>query len=102
MFANGFGKSVRSYTRTVDIMLAQRSGRDQDNVLIICCSFESAVSTPSIKRSYSRDDLSSGGLRWSALPPPEWRGADKEALAELTSTELTNPTRRNTFGKITV
>jgi PAS domain S-box-containing protein len=32
---------------------------------------------------YSRDDLLSGRLRWTALTPSEWSGADERAVAEL-------------------
>src|SRR5258705_1868287 len=35
---------------------------------------------------YSRDDLVSGGLRWTALTPAEWKYAQERALAELRAT----------------
>jgi PAS domain S-box-containing protein len=35
---------------------------------------------------YSRDDLVSGRLRWTALTPPEWSGSDARAVAELKAT----------------
>jgi PAS domain S-box-containing protein len=35
---------------------------------------------------YSRDDLVSGRLRWTALTPPEWCGSDERAVAELRAT----------------
>ena len=35
---------------------------------------------------YSRDDLVSGRVRWTALTPNEWRDADEQAVAELRRT----------------
>jgi PAS domain S-box-containing protein len=35
---------------------------------------------------HSRDDLVSGRMRWSALTPDEWSGADERAVAELRAT----------------
>jgi PAS domain S-box-containing protein len=35
---------------------------------------------------YSRDDLVSGRLRWTALTPNEWSDADERAVAELRAT----------------
>jgi PAS domain S-box-containing protein len=35
---------------------------------------------------HSRDDLVSGRVRWTALTPPEWSGADERAMAELRAT----------------
>ncbi len=35
---------------------------------------------------YSRDDLISGRVRWTALTPSEWSGADEQAVAELRAT----------------
>jgi PAS domain S-box-containing protein len=35
---------------------------------------------------YGRDDLVSGRIRWTALTPSEWRGADERAVAELRAT----------------
>jgi PAS domain S-box-containing protein len=35
---------------------------------------------------HTRDDLVSGRLRWTALTPSEWSGADKQAMAELVAT----------------
>ncbi|HWN48978.1 MAG TPA: AAA family ATPase, partial [Xanthobacteraceae bacterium] len=32
---------------------------------------------------HSRDDLVSGRVRWTALTPPEWNGADERAVAEI-------------------
>ena len=40
---------------------------------------------------YSRDDLSSGQLRWMGLTPAEWRGADDRRVAELKATGTTHP-----------
>src|SRR6202030_4313602 len=35
---------------------------------------------------YSHDDLVSGRVRWTALTPSEWIGADERAVAELRAT----------------
>jgi PAS domain S-box-containing protein len=35
---------------------------------------------------HSRDDLVSGRVRWTALTPTEWSGADEQAVAELRAT----------------
>jgi PAS domain S-box-containing protein len=35
---------------------------------------------------YSRDDLVSGRMLWTALTPSEWNGADERAVAELRAT----------------
>jgi len=35
---------------------------------------------------YGRDDLVSGRVRWTALTPSEWSGADERAVAELRAT----------------
>ena len=40
---------------------------------------------------YSRDDLISGRLRWTALATPEWGGAVERGLAELASTGTCRP-----------
>ena len=40
---------------------------------------------------YSRDDIISGRLRWTALTTPEWDGAVERALAELASTGTCRP-----------
>jgi PAS domain S-box-containing protein len=40
---------------------------------------------------YSRDDLISGRLRWTALATTEWGGAVERALAELASTGTSRP-----------
>ena len=33
---------------------------------------------------YRREDLISGGVRWTDLTPPEWREQDERATADLT------------------
>jgi PAS domain S-box-containing protein len=40
---------------------------------------------------YSREDLVSGGLRWTDLTPAEWRGRDAQAEAELVATGTIQP-----------
>jgi PAS domain S-box-containing protein len=35
---------------------------------------------------HSRDDLTSGRVRWTELTPSEWRDADEQAVAELRAT----------------
>jgi PAS domain S-box-containing protein len=40
---------------------------------------------------YSREDLVSGGLRWTDLTPPEWRNRDTQAQAELDATGTIQP-----------
>jgi PAS domain S-box-containing protein len=48
---------------------------------------------------YSREDLVSGGLRWTDLTPPEWRGRDAEAQAELIATGAIQPFEKEYFRK---
>jgi PAS domain S-box-containing protein len=48
---------------------------------------------------YRHDDLISGRLRWTALTPPEWSGADDRALAELASTGTCKPFEKEYFRK---
>ena len=48
---------------------------------------------------YGHDDLVSGRLRWTALTPPEWTGADERALAELASTGTCKPFEKEYFRK---
>ena len=40
---------------------------------------------------YSREDLTSGRLRWTELTPPEWREADERALAQLKAAGTVQP-----------
>ena len=40
---------------------------------------------------YGRDDLVSGGLRWTDLTPAEWRERDERATADLKSTGTVQP-----------
>jgi PAS domain S-box-containing protein len=40
---------------------------------------------------HDRDDLVSGCIRWTDLTPPEWRGRDRRALAELSSNTVARP-----------
>ena len=48
---------------------------------------------------YSRDDLTSGQLRWMGLTPAEWRGADDRRVAELKATGTTHPYEKEYFHK---
>ena len=48
---------------------------------------------------YSRDDLSSGQLRWMGLTPAEWRGADDRRVAELKAKGATHPYEKEYFHK---
>jgi PAS domain S-box-containing protein len=48
---------------------------------------------------YDHDDLISGRLRWTALTPPEWSGADERALAELASAGTCKPFEKEYFRK---
>ena len=48
---------------------------------------------------HSRDDLVSGRVRWTALTPPEWSGADERAVAELKSTGSCKAREKEYFRK---
>jgi hypothetical protein len=48
---------------------------------------------------YDREDVISGGLRWSDLTPDEWREHDERAVAELRSIGLFRRLRRNISAK---
>jgi PAS domain S-box-containing protein len=48
---------------------------------------------------YSRDDVTSGRLRWKDLTPPEWAGADERALAELAASGTCPPYEKEYFRK---
>ena len=48
---------------------------------------------------YSRADVVSGGLRWTDLTPPEWRGRDAQAQAELIATGTIQPFEKEYFRK---
>jgi PAS domain S-box-containing protein len=48
---------------------------------------------------YGQDDLVADRLRWTALTPPEWSGADEVALAELASTGTCKPFEKEYFRK---
>ena len=48
---------------------------------------------------YSHDDVISGRVRWTALTPPEWSGADERALAEMASTGTCRPFEKEYFRK---
>ena len=40
---------------------------------------------------YGREDLVSGGVRWTDLTPAEWREQDERAIADLKSTGTVQP-----------
>jgi len=48
---------------------------------------------------YSREDLDSGRVRWTALTPSEWRGHDERAIAELKATSIFQPFEKEFFRK---
>ena len=48
---------------------------------------------------YGRDDLVSGGVRWSDLTPAEWREGDERATADLRSTGTVQPYEKEFFRK---
>lgn len=40
---------------------------------------------------YTREDVSSGVMRWTDMTPPEWREQDERAIAELRATGVVQP-----------
>jgi len=48
---------------------------------------------------YDRDDLVSGGARWTELTPAEWRERDERAVAELKATATAQPYQKEFFRK---
>jgi PAS domain S-box-containing protein len=48
---------------------------------------------------YSRLDLFSGPVRLAELTPPEWRGRDEQALAEMEATGIFQPLEKEYFRK---
>jgi PAS domain S-box-containing protein len=48
---------------------------------------------------YSREDLTSGGLRWTDLTPADWHGRDERAVAELEETGILHPFEKEYFRK---
>jgi PAS domain S-box-containing protein len=48
---------------------------------------------------FSREDLVSGGLRWTDLTPSEWRDWDQRAVAELKSAGTFQPVEKEYFRK---
>jgi PAS domain S-box-containing protein len=48
---------------------------------------------------YGHEDLALGLLRWTTLTPPEWKGADETALAELASSGTCKPFEKEYFRK---
>jgi PAS domain S-box-containing protein len=48
---------------------------------------------------YSRDDLVSGGVRWTDLTPAEWRERDDRATADLRATGTVQPYEKEFFRK---
>jgi PAS domain S-box-containing protein len=48
---------------------------------------------------YSRDDLVSGRVRWTALTPAEWRDADERGLAQVIAAGTAHPFEKEFFRK---
>src|SRR5208337_4128407 len=48
---------------------------------------------------YDREDLISGRIRWAELSPPEWRGIDTQAVAELKTTGILPAYEKEYFRK---
>src|SRR2546427_858442 len=48
---------------------------------------------------YGREDLVSGGLRWTDLTPAQWRERDERATADLKSTGAVRPHEKEVFRK---
>ena len=48
---------------------------------------------------YTREDLVSGGVRWTDLTPPEWRERDERAVAELKETGSAQTYEKEFFRK---
>jgi PAS domain S-box-containing protein len=48
---------------------------------------------------YTREDVTSGGVRWTDLTPAEWRGCDERAVAELKATGIFQPFEKEYFRK---
>ena len=48
---------------------------------------------------YTREDIASGGVRWTDLTPAEWRGCDERAVAELKATGSFQPFEKEYFRK---
>src|SRR4029450_11012533 len=48
---------------------------------------------------YDREDLDSGRVRWTDLPPPEWRGCAERAVADLKASGIFQPFEKENFRK---
>jgi len=48
---------------------------------------------------YSRDDLISGGVRWTELTPAEWRDADERGTAQVKAAGIAHPFEKEFFRK---
>jgi len=48
---------------------------------------------------YSRDEILSGRIAWTALTPPEWRHADALAVEQLTTTGIGESREKEYFGR---
>ena len=48
---------------------------------------------------YDREDLATGRVRWTDLTPPEWRGHDEQAVADLKATGIFRPLEKEYFRK---
>jgi PAS domain S-box-containing protein len=48
---------------------------------------------------YSREELTSGAVRWSEMTPPEWAALDVEAVTQLAATGRTRPWEKEYYRK---
>ena len=48
---------------------------------------------------YDREDLDAGRIRWTDLTPPEWRGEDEKAIADLKAIGIFHPLEKEYFRK---
>jgi PAS domain S-box-containing protein len=48
---------------------------------------------------YDREDLASGGVRWTDLTPDEWHDRDEQTIAELKATGIFQPFEKEYFRK---
>jgi PAS domain S-box-containing protein len=48
---------------------------------------------------YDREDLASGGVRWTDLTPPEWSDQDERAIADLKANRVFQPCEKEYFRK---
>jgi PAS domain S-box-containing protein len=48
---------------------------------------------------YAHEDIASGRMRWMDLTPPEWRGRDERAIADLRASGIVQPFEKEYFRK---